>query len=126
MQVTSTFLNDFIKEKVYDEQPLSFEDIRKPNHVYKLTKALYGFKQVPRVWYERLSKFMIDQGFTRGKVDTILFVKLVNDDYLIVQIYVDDIIFGTTNEFLCKEFNECMQGEFEMSMMGELNFFLGL
>lgn len=94
--------------------------------MYKLSKALYGLKQAPRAWYERLSKFLLDNGFTRGKVDTTLFIKLSDNNMLIVQIYVDDIIFGSTNENLCKEFANIMHAEFEMSMMGELNFFLGL
>ena len=78
-------------------------------------------KQAPRAWYERWSKFL---NFSRGTIDTTLLVKTKNDDLLIVQIYVDDIIFGATNEILCKEFAKCMQGEFEMSMMGKLNYFL--
>ena len=94
--------------------------------VYKLKKALYGLEQTPRSWYDRLSSFLIDQSFSRGQVDKTLFIKKVNNDLLIVQIYVDDIIFGSTNETLCKEFSCCMQKEFEMSMIGELNFFLGL
>ena len=83
-------------------------------------------KQAPRAWYERLSKFLLEKGFTRGKVDTTLFIKRKLHDILLVQIYVDDIIFGSTNDSLCKEFSQDMQNEFEMSMMGELNFFLGL
>jgi len=91
-----------------------------------LKKALYGLKQAPRAWYERLSKFLLENGFTRGKVDTTLFIKRKLHDIPLVQIYVDDIIFGSTNDSLCKEFSQDMQNEFEMSMMGELNFFLGL
>ena len=83
-------------------------------------------KQAPRTWYERLSKNLIDKGFNRGKVDTTLFIKVKGNDILIVQIYVNDIIFGTTNEFLCQEFSKIKQCEFEMSMIGELKFFLGL
>jgi hypothetical protein len=91
-----------------------------------LTKALYGLKKSPRAWYERLSEFLLEKYFTRGKIDTTLFTKPKNDDLLIVQIYVDDIIFGSTNENMCSEFSKIMQKEFEMSMIGELNFFLGL
>ena len=87
---------------------------------------MYGLKQAPTAWYERLSKFLIENGFKRGKVDTTLFIKVKGNDFLIVQIYVDDIIFGASNESLCQEFSKVMQGEFEMSMMGELTFFLGL
>ena len=126
MDVKSAFLNGYIQEEVYVEQPPGFENYENPSHVYKLKKALYGLKQAPRAWYDRLSKFLIEKGFVRGKVDTTLFIKNNNQQTLLVQIYVDDIIFGSTNNTLCKEFSKLMQGEFEMSMMGELNFFLGL
>ncbi|KAK8578905.1 hypothetical protein V6N13_142162 [Hibiscus sabdariffa] len=126
MDVKSAFLNGFISEEVYVEQPPSFEDPNFPNHVFKLSKALYGLKQAPRAWYERLSSFLIEKGFNKGKVDTTLFIKRKDKDILVVQIYVDDIIFGSTNESLCQDFAKLMQGEFEMSMMGELSFFLGL
>ncbi|XP_045809814.1 uncharacterized protein LOC123904167 [Trifolium pratense] len=122
----SAFLNGFLNEEVYVHQPPGFIDQHKPNHVFKLTKALYGLKQAPRAWYERLSSFLLENGFSRGKIDTTLFKKIDKHDLLIVQVYVDDIIFGATNEKLCEEFSELMQSEFEMSMMGELSFFLGL
>ena len=120
------FLNGFINEEVYVEQPPGFGSFNFPNHVFKLKKTLYGLKQAPRAWYERLSKFLISSGFRMGKIDTTLFIKLRENDILIVQIYVDDIIFGATNVSLCEEFAKSMHSEFEMSMMGELNFFLGL
>ncbi|XP_042983258.1 uncharacterized protein LOC122312662, partial [Carya illinoinensis] len=126
MVVKSAFLNGFINEEVYVEQPPGFENHISPNHVFKLTKALYGLKQAPRAWYERLSGFLIEKGFSRGKIDTTLFIKYENDDILLIQIYVDDIIFGATNENMCQVFAKTMQEEFEMSMMGELTFFLGL
>ena len=126
MDVKSAFLNGFINEEVYVEQPPGFESFNFPNHVFKLKKALYGLKQAPRAWYERLSKFLISSGFKMSKIDTTLFIKLRENDILIVQIYVDDIIFGATNVSLCEEFAKSMHSEFEMSMMGELNFFLGL
>ena len=116
------FLNSFINEKVYVEQPLGFQSFNFPNHVFKLKKALYGLKQTPRAWYERLSKFR----FKMGKIDTTLFIKTKENDMLLVQIYVDDIIFGATDVSLCKEFSKCMHSEFEINIMGELNFFLGL
>ena len=75
---------------------------------------------------KRLSKFLLEGNFIKGKVDITLFVKNVKDDILIIQAYVGDIIFGSTDEILCKEFSNLMQGEFEMSMMGKLTFFLGL
>ena len=90
MDVKSSFLNGFINEEVYVKQPLSFENHHFPNHVFKLSKALYGLKQAPRAWYERLSKFLIENGFNRGKVDTTLFIKVKEHDILVVQIYVDD------------------------------------
>ena len=83
-------------------------------------------KQTPRAWYERLSTFFLENGFKMGKIDTTLFIKTKENDMLLVQIYVDDIIFCATNVYLCEEFAECMHSEFEMSMMRELNFFLGL
>ena len=125
MDVKSVFLNGRIEE-VYVDQPLGFLDYKHPNYVYKLKKALYGLKQAPRLWYDRLSSFLIEQSFTKGQVDKTLFIKKVNNELLIVQIYVDDIIFGATNKTLCNEFSCCMQKEFEVSMMGELNFFLSL
>ena len=120
------FSNGFINEEVYVEQPPGFESFNFYNHVFKLKKALYGLKQAPRGWYERPSKFLISSGFKMGKIDTTLFIKPKDNDVLIVQIYVDDIIFGATNVSLCEEFAKSMHREFEMSMMGELNFFLGL
>ncbi|KAI4303431.1 hypothetical protein MLD38_039063 [Melastoma candidum] len=126
MDVKSAFLNGEIKEEVYVDQPPRFEDPKKHDHVYKLDKALYGLKQAPRAWYERLSQFLIEKGYRKGKVDTTLFLKKHGTELLIVQIYVDDIIFGSTNNALCNEFAKLIKGEFEMSMMGELTFFLGL
>ncbi|KAI3808308.1 hypothetical protein L1987_24257 [Smallanthus sonchifolius] len=89
-------------------------------------KALYGLHQAPRAWYETLSTHLLANGFVRGKIDSTLFIKKSGGDYLLVQIYVDDIIFGSTNEGLCKEFEGVMKSKFEMSAMGELSFFLGL
>ena len=98
MDVKSYFSN----EEVYVEQPPGFESFNFPNHVFKLKKALYGLKQAPRAWYERLSKFLIYSGFKMGKIDTTMFIKLRENEILIVQIYVDDIIFGDTNVSLCE------------------------
>ncbi|WJZ90625.1 hypothetical protein VitviT2T_009756 [Vitis vinifera] len=126
MDVKNAFLNGFIDEEVYVEQPPDFQNFKFPNHVFKLKKALYGLKQAPRAWYERLSKLLLKKGFKMGKIDTTFFIKTKENDMLLVQIYVDDIIFGATNVSLCEEFSKCMHSEFEMSMMGELNFFLRL
>jgi len=92
----------------------------------KLKKSLYGLKQSPKAWYERLSNFLIKNDFKRGQVDTTLFRRTLEKNILVVYIYVDDIIFGSTNASLCKEFSKLMHDEFEMSMMGELKFFLGI
>jgi hypothetical protein len=94
--------------------------------VYFLFKAVYGLKQSPRKWYETLSDYLLENGFTRGVIDKTLFHKNVRGDMLIVQVYVDDIIFGSSNERLCEKFAKLMQARYEMSMMGELSFFLGL
>jgi hypothetical protein len=125
MDVKSAFLNGPIKEEVYVEQPPGFEDEAYPNHVYKLHKALYGLNQAPRAWYECLRDFLIDNGFRIDKADSTLFTRRVDNDIFICQIYVDDIIFGSTNQSFCDEFSKIMTDRFEMSMMGELNFFLG-
>ena len=106
----SALLNGVINELVYVKQPPGFEDPRNPNHVYRLHKALYGLKQAPRAWYERLRDFLIMQGFKIGRVDTTLFTKDVNGDIFICQIYVDDIIFGSTNDSLSHEFATMMLG----------------
>ena len=84
------------------KQPSGFENEKFPNHVYKLSKALYGLKQTPRAWYDRLKNFLLDNPFFMGITNTTLFVKYKNQYILVVQIYVDDIIFGSTNESICK------------------------
>jgi hypothetical protein len=118
MNVKSAFLNGSIKEEIYMEQPLGFEDEEYTNHVYKLNKALYELKQAPRVWYECPGDFLIENGFRIGKADSILFTRRMGGDFFVCQIYVDDIIFGSTNKFFCDEFSKIMTDRFEMSMMG--------
>jgi hypothetical protein len=125
MDVKSAFFNRPIKEEVYVEQPPSFEDSEYPNHVYKLSKALYGLKQAPRAWYECLIDFIITNGLKVGKADPTLFTKTVAKDLFICQIYVDDIIFGSTNKTTCEEFSRIMIQKFEMFMMEELKYVLG-
>jgi hypothetical protein len=125
MDVKSAFLNGPLQEEVYVEQPLGFEDPKFPNHVYKLHKALYGLKQAPRAWYECLKDFLLKNGFEIGKADSTLFIQRNGKDIFVCQIYVDDIIFGSTNDKFCEEFSRIMTKRFEMSMMGELKFFLG-
>ncbi|WVZ84665.1 hypothetical protein U9M48_031670 [Paspalum notatum var. saurae] len=119
MDVKSAFLNGFIEEEVYVRQPPGFESARFPDRVYKLRKALYGLKQAPRAWYARLKSFC-------SSPDKTLFLLSRGGDTLIVQIYVDDIIFGGSSHALVSSFAEQMSREFEMSLMGELQFFLGL
>ncbi|WVZ64113.1 hypothetical protein U9M48_013680 [Paspalum notatum var. saurae] len=126
MDVKSAFLNGFIEEEVYVRQPPGFESARFPDWVYKLRKALYGLKQAPRVWYARLKSFLLKSGFEMGSVDKTLFLLSRGGDALIVQIYVDDIIFGGSSHTLVSSFAEQISREFEMSLMGELQFFLGL
>jgi hypothetical protein len=98
IDMKSAFLNGYINEEVYVEQPPDFEDYKKPNHVYKLKKALYGLKQAPRAWYERLRDVLLSKGFKIGKVNTTLLTKKLGNDLFVLQIYVDDIIFGLTNQ----------------------------
>jgi hypothetical protein len=123
MDVKSAFLNGVLEEVVYVRQPPGFESERYPHRVYKLRKALYGLKQAPRAWYGRLRGFLFERGFEMGKVDQTLFLLRQGRDILIVQVYVDDIVFGGS---LVAMFAEDMSREFEMSMMGELQLFLGL
>nr|GEY58811.1 copia protein [Tanacetum cinerariifolium] len=126
MDVKSAFLNGFINEEVYVAQSSRFIDFEKPNHVYKLKKALYGLKQELKAWYDRLKAFLIKHEYKIGMVDNTLFTKKKGSNLIIVQIYVDDIIFRLTCQDMCDEYAKIMHDEFEMSMMGELNFFLGL
>ncbi|GJV76338.1 copia protein [Tanacetum coccineum] len=124
--VAIEFLNGFINEEVYVAQPSGFNDFEKPNHVHKLKKALYGLKQALKAWYDRLKAFLIKHEYNMGMIDNTLFTKKKGSNLITVQIYVDDIIFGLTCQELCDDFAKIMHDEFEMSMMGELNFFLGL
>ncbi|WVZ70860.1 LOW QUALITY PROTEIN: hypothetical protein U9M48_019494 [Paspalum notatum var. saurae] len=126
MEVKSAFLNRFIEEEVYVRQPPGFESARFPDRVYKLRKALYGLKQASRAWYARLKSFLLKSRFVMGSVEKTLFLLSRGGDTMIVQIYVDDIIFGGSSHTLVSSFAEQMSREFEMSLMGELQFFLGL
>ncbi|GKC11074.1 retrovirus-related pol polyprotein from transposon TNT 1-94 [Tanacetum coccineum] len=126
MDVKTAFLIDPLKEEVYVSQPDGFVDPYFPDHVYRLKKALYGLKQAPRAWYDKLSSFLIEHHFTKGIVDPTLFTQRHGGDILLVQVYVDDIIFWFTNPYFSKRFAKLMKSHFKMSMMGELKFFLGL
>ena len=124
MDVKSAFLNGPIQELVYIEQPSGFEDPKFHNHVYKLQKALYGLKQLPRAWYECIKEFLLKQGFEIGKADPTLFTHKVNKDIFVCQIYVDNIIFGSTNHEFCEEFSRIITKRIEISMMGKSSSFL--
>ncbi|GJS31664.1 retrovirus-related pol polyprotein from transposon TNT 1-94 [Tanacetum coccineum] len=117
---------DFSREEVYVSQPDGFVDPDNPDHVYKLKKALYGLKQAPRAWYDMLSSFLISQDFSKGSVDPTLFIRRECKELLLVQIYVDDIIFAVSTPELCDLFAKIMCSKFKMSMMGKISFFLGL
>ncbi|GJR68782.1 retrovirus-related pol polyprotein from transposon TNT 1-94 [Tanacetum coccineum] len=123
---TKWVFKDKLDENGIVSRRLGFIDFEKPDHVYKLKKALYGLKQAPKAWYDRLKAFLIKHEYKMGMVDNTLFTKKKSSNLIIVQIYVDDIIFGSTCQDMCDEFAKIMHDEFEMSMMGELNFFLGL
>jgi hypothetical protein len=125
MDVKSAFLNGPIREHVYMEQLSDFESERYPNHVYKLHKVLHGLKQAPRAWYECIRDFLIENGFRIVKADSTLFTRKMGKKLFVCQIYIDDIIFGSTNESFCDEFSKIMIDMFEMFMMRVLTFFLG-
>ncbi|GKE72692.1 putative ribonuclease H-like domain-containing protein, partial [Tanacetum coccineum] len=126
IDVKGAFLYGTIKEEVYVCQPPSLEDQQFPDKVYKIEKALYGLHQAPRAWFETLSTYLLENGFRRGTIDKTLFIKNDKGDILLVQVYVDDIIFRSTKKSLCVEFEPMMHKRFQMSSMGELTFFLGL
>ncbi|GJT67612.1 putative ribonuclease H-like domain-containing protein [Tanacetum coccineum] len=126
MDVKSAFLYGTIDEEVYVSQPPGFVDPDHPKKVYKVVKALYGLHQAPRAWYATLSTFLEKHGYKRGTIDKTLFIKRDKKDIMLVQVYVDDIIFGSTKKSWCDEFEALMKSRFQMSSMGELTFFLGL
>jgi hypothetical protein len=126
MDVKSAFLYGEIGREVYVSQPPGFIDPLHPNKVYRVVKALYGLHQAPRAWYATLASYLLENGFQRGKIDQTLFIKQHKKDLLLVQVYVDDIIFGSTRKEMCLEFEKLMKDKFQMSSMGELTFFLGL
>ncbi|GJY78859.1 retrovirus-related pol polyprotein from transposon TNT 1-94 [Tanacetum coccineum] len=126
IDVKTTFLNGELKEVVYVSQPKGFIDPDHPHHVYRLKKALYRLKQASRAWYDTLLKFLLAQGFSKGVVDPTLFIRKIGKHTLHVQIYVDDIIFTSTDPTDCDHFSTEMSSKFQMSMMGQISFFLGL
>ena len=126
MDVKTAFLNGFLKEDVYVAQPKGFIDPLFLDHVLYLKKALYGLKQAPRASYDRLTQYLVSHGFIRGKADQTLFIKREDGELIVTQVYVDDIIFGSTKDELAHGFSKLMQAKFKMSMIEELNHFLGL
>lgn len=123
--VKIAFLNGPLQEEVYVSQPPGFVDPDHKDYVYKLHKALYGLKQAPRAWYDHLKKFLLNDDFVIGVIDPTLFTKREKGDLILWQIYVDDIIFGSSNIHLCKKFAASMTKTFEMSLKADLKFFLG-
>ncbi|GJS28115.1 retrovirus-related pol polyprotein from transposon TNT 1-94 [Tanacetum coccineum] len=126
MDVKTAFLNGELKEEVYVSQPEGFVNPNHPTHVYCLKKALYCLKQAPRAWYDTLSRFLLNNNFSKGAVDPSLFTRKTGKHILLVQIYVDDIIFASTDPKACDIFSNEMSSKFQMSMMGQMSFFLGL
>nr|GFB43553.1 retrovirus-related Pol polyprotein from transposon TNT 1-94 [Tanacetum cinerariifolium] len=126
MDVKTAFLYGPLNEEVYVNQPDGFVDPYHLDKVYRLKKALYGLKQAPRAWYDELSNFLVSKGFSKGSIDQTLLITKHRGDILLVQKYVDDINFGSTNPNLSKRFEKLMHNKFEMSMIGELKFFLGI
>ncbi|GJY96842.1 retrovirus-related pol polyprotein from transposon TNT 1-94 [Tanacetum coccineum] len=126
MDVKTAFLNSELNEVVYVSQPEGFVDPDQPTHVYRPKKSLYGLKQAPRAWYDKLSRFLMSTGFSNGVVDPTLFTRKIGKHILLVQIYIDDIIFASTNPKSCETFAKEMSSTFKMSMMGQMSFFLGL
>ena len=126
MDVKSSFLNGDLEEEVYIEKPYGFILGNDPKLVCRLKKALYGLKQALRAWYFRLDNYLHQQGFSKVSIDRNLYIKFDNDKLLILVVYVDDIIFGSNEEDMSQKFSWAMQKEFEMSMLGELTYFLGL
>ncbi|GJU94128.1 zinc finger, CCHC-type containing protein [Tanacetum coccineum] len=112
VEAISAFLYGTIEDDVYVCQPPGFVDLEFPEKVYKVEKALYGLHQAPRAWYETLSTYLLDNGFHMGQIDKTLFIKRLKGDILLVQVYVDDIIFGSTKKSLCDEFEQIMHNRF--------------
>ncbi|GJY41850.1 retrovirus-related pol polyprotein from transposon TNT 1-94 [Tanacetum coccineum] len=120
MDVKSAFLNGFINEEVYVAQTPGIIDFEKPNYVYKLKKALYGLKKALKAWYDRLKAFLIKYEYSIGMVDNTLFTKKSKSHLIIVQIYVNDIIFDSTYQNLCDDFAKILHDEFEMIYQGDV------
>ncbi|KAH9667537.1 hypothetical protein KPL70_021079 [Citrus sinensis] len=126
MDVKSAFLNGFLDEEVYIEQPLGYVVKRHKDKVLRLKKALYGLKQAPRAWNSRIDKYFQEKGFTKCPYEHALYVKKKDIDILIVCLYVDDLIFTRSNPSLFEEFKKVMIKEFEMTDIGLMTYYLGI
>ena len=103
-------------------QPKGFINPHFPNHMLYLKNTLYGLKHAPRAWYDWLTQYLVSYRFTRGKADQTLFIKREDGALIVAQVFIDDIIFGTTKDELAHSFSKLMQGEFEMSMIRALDY----
>nr|GFB55106.1 hypothetical protein [Tanacetum cinerariifolium] len=117
IDVKSVFLYGTIDEEVYVMQPPGFQDPESLVKVYKVEKAIYGLHHAPRAWYGTLSKYLLKNGFQRGTIDQTLFIKRQRGDFILVQVYMDDIIVGSSNPQLCREFEAFIHEKFQMSAM---------
>jgi hypothetical protein len=126
MDVKSSFLNGELEEEVHIEQPEGFQLTKNTDYVCKLKKALYGLKQALRAWCSKLDKYLQQAGFRKGSADNNLYTKVSQGNILLIEVYVDDTIFGSDDDRLSQKFAKDMQNEFEMLLLGELSFFLGL
>ena len=126
MDVKSTFLNGKLKEEVYIQQPEGFHLLEHGDFVCRLKKALHGLEKAPIGWYPRLDRYLQQQGFKKGNVHRNLYIKLNQANMIIIEVYVYDIISRSDDDIISKQFAKDMQNEFEMSLLRELNFFLGL
>lgn len=117
MDVKCAFLNGFLQEEVFVEQPKGFANPFHPNHTLRLKKALYGLKQAPRACYDRLTNYLLDHNFKRGQADRTLFIKKNSKLLVVVQVYVDDIVFGLAVDSCAHKFANEMKCEFKMSMI---------
>ncbi|GKC96219.1 putative ribonuclease H-like domain-containing protein, partial [Tanacetum coccineum] len=120
MDVKNAFLYGTIEEEVYVHQPPGFVDLAHPNKVYKVIKALCRLHQALRAWYETLSSFLLENDFRGCTIDKILFIKKNKSDIMLVQVYVDDIIFGSTKQYMCTEIEYCMHKRFQMSSIADI------
>jgi hypothetical protein len=126
MDVKSACLNGELEEEFYIEKPGGFQLSENTDYVCKLKKALYGLKKDPREWYSRSDKYLQQTGFRKGSADNNLYIKVIQGNILLIEVYVDDIIFGSDDDRLSQKFTKDMQNEFEMSLLRELSFFMGL